>query len=407
MQGRAIDVSSARRSGQFLARDAGKPDGGRVRSRLPSPTHAMLTALHIVLILLALWLISGTLLNFSKSPHWYVRGWDFPRVFTASLSAAVLLPLAIWFHQHWWNWAVIAGLAFVIVRQLWLIWPYTPLAKERVKWADRPAGDDSFTLVISNVLMENEQHDLWLRTIRAANPDVIVALEVNATWDRVIEADLAPDFRHRRRQPQENYYGMVIYSRLEFDGEPELKFLVQDDIPSIHATLILKDGQRVKLHALHPRPPEPLRDQDSAPRDAELVIVGKHIGKHEAHEPTVVCGDLNDVAWSYTTQLFLRLSKMLDPRMGRGQYASFSANSRIFRFPLDHVFHSNEFHLVDLKRLGNVGSDHFPMCITLACRPEQARAEQPQPSADAEDHEDAEEIVQEQATREDSRTPSS
>lgn len=359
----------------------------------------MLTAIHIVLVLLALWLISGTLLNLSKHPHWYIRGWDFPRAFTAALSAAVVVPLAIWFHHHWWNWALIVGLILVIGRQLWLIWPYTPMAKERVKHADRPAGDDSFCLVISNVLMENDQHERWLRTIRSANPDVIVALEIDDRWNRILEGDLLPDFPHRRCQPQQNYYGMCVYSKLPFDGEPELRFVVQDDIPSLHLTLVLKDGQKVRLHALHPRPPEPLRDQDSAPRDAELVIVGKEIGALEAHVPTVVCGDLNDVAWSYTTQLFLRLSKMLDPRMGRGQYASYNANSRIFRFPLDHVFHSNEFHLLSLKRLPHVGSDHFPMCITLACRPEQARAEQPQPQADAGDHEDAAEIVQEQASR--------
>lgn len=361
----------------------------------------MFTAFHILLVVLALWLISGTLLNLSKHPHWYIRGWDFPRTFTAALSAAVAVPLAIWFHHHWWNWALIAGLAFVIARQLWLIYPYTPLARKRVKRADRPAGDDSFCLVISNVLMENEEHELWLRTVRGARPDVVVALEVNDRWDRVIEADLAQDFPHRRRQPQENYYGMVIYSKLPFETEPDLRFIVQDDIPSIHATLVLKDGQKVRLHALHPRPPEPLRDQSSAPRDAELVTVGKEIGELEIDVPTVVCGDLNDVAWSYTTQLFLRLSKMLDPRMGRGQYASYNANSRIFRFPLDHVFHSNEFHLVDLQRLTHVGSDHFPMCITLACRPEQARAEQPETHADADDHKAAEEMVAEQASRDD------
>jgi hypothetical protein len=85
--------------------------------------------------------------------------------------------------------------------------------------------------------------------------------------------------------------------------------------------------------------------------------------------------------------------------MGRGLYNSYSANSRVFRFPLDHVFHSNEFKLVDLRVLDHVGSDHFPMLIELSCDPEAAR-EQAEPETKASDHEEAHEIVQEQAERE-------
>jgi hypothetical protein len=41
------------------------------------------------LALAGVWLISGTLLNFSSHPHWYIRGWDFPRVLTAGLALMV------------------------------------------------------------------------------------------------------------------------------------------------------------------------------------------------------------------------------------------------------------------------------------------------------------------------------
>ncbi len=358
----------------------------------------MLVVLYVILALVAVWLISGTALNFSKHPHWYIRGWDFPRVVTAASAAALLGVYAILFHSRWWDWAMMAGLVFVIARQLYMIYPYTPLAPKKVKQSTRPAGDHRFRLVMSNVLQENEEHEKWLKVVRESDPDVIVAVEVDAKWDAALAA-LAEDYPHHVRHPRGNYYGMVLYSRLPFEEEPKVRFVVQDDVPSIHAIVRLKDGQRVCLHAMHPRPPEPVRNQDSAPRDAELVLIGKEIAAEERHVPTVVCGDLNDVAWAYTTQLFLRLSKLLDPRMGRGQYNSYSANSRIFRFPLDHVFHSNEFKLIDLQVCDPVGSDHFPMLIELSCDPE-AATEQPEPETKAQDHEDAAEIVQEQAERE-------
>ncbi len=56
---------------------------------------------------------------------------------------------------------------------------------------------------------------------------------------------------------------------------------------------------------------------------------------------------------------------MLDPRIGRGLYNSFHAEYPFLRFPLDHVFHSNHFGLVELKRLPYIGSDHFPLLVVL------------------------------------------
>jgi endonuclease/exonuclease/phosphatase (EEP) superfamily protein YafD len=176
---------------------------------------------------------------------------------------------------------------------------------------------------------------------------------------------------------------------------PEVQFLVQKDVPSIRTVFELRSGEQVVLYGLHPRPPEPIRDQSAAPRDAELVMVGRKIGSAPTR-PTVVMGDLNDVAWSSTSELFLRLSKLLDPRMGRGFYNSYNANNRLFRFPLDHVFHSNHFKLIALRRLEHVGSDHFPLLIELSYEP-QARAEQPALSNQAEDEQEAEQKLERQA----------
>lgn len=358
----------------------------------------LMTVLHILLTAVGVFLIAGTLVNFSKHPHWSIRLWDFPRVTAAVVGAFVGVVYAVFFHHRWWDWLLIGGLAFVLGRQLYMIYPYTPLAAQRVKRSTRPPGDESIRLVMSNVLMENRRFDRWLEVVRGADPDVIVAVETDAHWDAALRA-LERDYPHVVRHVQDNYYGMILFSRLQI-AKHEVRFLVQDDVPSIHATVKLRDGQRVCIHALHPRPPEPVRDQDSAPRDAELVLMGKEIDKHQRDAPTIVCGDLNDVAWSYTSQLFLRLSKLLDPRMGRGFYNSFNANWRLMRFPLDHVFHSDEFKLVDLRVLPHVGSDHFPMFVHLSCQPEAARDEQPEPSERGEDQAEAAEIIDKQVERE-------
>jgi endonuclease/exonuclease/phosphatase (EEP) superfamily protein YafD len=348
-------------------------------------------ALRWALALFGLWLISGTALGLSHHPHWYIRGWDFPRVLIAALALATGVAYrALVFDGRWYEIAFLAALGAVIAYQASRTVAFTPLARKQVRGAARPSPECTFRLAISNLLQENREHERWLAVMKEVDPDVIVALEVDRTW-RAALAALEKTHPHVVERVQDNYYGMALFSRLPL-GPHQVRFLVEDDIPSIRAEIALRGGDRFRLYALHPKPPEPLRDQDSAPRDAELVLVAREIAK-SPEVPTVVCGDLNDVAWSDTTRIFLRLSKMLDPRVGRFLLNTYNANNPLFRFPLDHVFHSKHFTLVRLQRLPKVGSDHFPVLIELSFEPEKA-PEQRQKPAQPEEREAAAEMVE-------------
>jgi endonuclease/exonuclease/phosphatase (EEP) superfamily protein YafD len=350
--------------------------------------------LRAALALGGLWLISGTLLNFSRHPHWYIRGWDFPRVITAALALMVGAAWAWTCDWQWWDWLFLALLLGVVAVQVWNIYPYTPLARQQVLLTERKEGARaSISLVATNVLMENREFEKWRDVIRAADPDVILAVEVDDAWMERAIHPLMADWPHVVAEPRDNHYGMVLLSRLELVNA-QIHHRVQDDIPSIHCGVRLDSGDVVNLHCLHPRPPEPLTDQDSKPRDAELVIVGRAIGDDPADPPSIVTGDLNDVAWSHTTRLFARLSGLLDPRIGRGFFNSYNAKNPLFRFPLDHFFHSDDFRLIELRRLDFVGSDHFPMYLALSYEPAR-QAEQPEPQEDAQDREQADKMVQE------------
>jgi endonuclease/exonuclease/phosphatase (EEP) superfamily protein YafD len=85
--------------------------------------------------------------------------------------------------------------------------------------------------------------------------------------------------------------------------------------------------------------------------------------------PSLVVGDLNDVAWSRTNGLFQKLSGLLDPRVGRGFYSTFNANWPFVRFPLDHAFLSRHFRVAAFEVLPHVGSDHFPVFVRLVLSP--------------------------------------
>lgn len=361
----------------------------------------MLRWLRWLVVGMGLFAQGGTLLSFSKSPHWLVRLWDFPRVQIAAAAALSNGIFAACFARRHrvFDWVFLLGNLLCVAWQGSKILPYTRLASVQVQRSGkaRPkksggSREHSFRLLISNVRMENEAYDQLLDTIEENDPDIILALETDEKWAWALEC-LTKSYPHVVRHPQENYYGLMLFSRLPL-SDTRIEFLVQDDVPSVHTVFELPSGVQVSLHGLHPRPPEPIRDQKSTPRDAELVVVGRSV-REENGRPTVVAGDLNDVAWSPTSELFIRLSGLLDPRIGRGFYNSFNADSKIQRYPLDHVFHSDHFRLVDLQVLPSIGSDHFPVLIELSYEPE-AAAETETPEPENGDHEEAEEKLAEQ-----------
>ena len=127
---------------------------------------------------------------------------------------------------------------------------------------------------------------------------------------------------------------------------------------------------------------------------SRVALFGGIYSNHIALRAAIVCGDLNDVAWSQTTRLFQRVSRLLDPRVGRGLYATFHADYPFARWPLDHLFHDETFALRRLDVLESIGSDHFPIYVQLLHDPALARHHEA-PAADGEDHREATERIAE------------
>jgi endonuclease/exonuclease/phosphatase (EEP) superfamily protein YafD len=249
--------------------------------------------------------------------------------------------------------------------------------------------ETNISLLIFNVLMENENYDCALKMILRYDADIVLLAEPDAKWAENL-APLKEKYEYTVFCPLDNRYGMMLYSRLPLH-DTELQFLIQADIPSIHTQVRLPTGRDIALHGVHPRPPMPGENTRSTERDGELLLVGKAI--RESDLPCIVAGDLNDVAWSRTTQLFKRISGLLDPRVGRGFYNTFHAHYPFLRVPLDHVFHSPHFRLASLERVDDAcGSDHFPVYICLSLEPD-APAIQANPVAKVEEAKEASEVI--------------
>ncbi len=346
------------------------------------------------------WLLGGaallaTLLPLLRQTAWWIRIGDFPRLqIVAGLGAAVLPTLALPAFATPTGKGFAVALGAALLYQFSRIWPYTPLHRRQVQDAERPASDEAhqLSLLVTNVLMYNRDASRCLGHIRHQRPDIVLAVETDEWWLSQLRS-LETDFAYTCYAPLPNTYGMLVFSRLPL-LDPQIQYLLNPDVPSFHGRVQLPNGVAVQLHFLHPKPPTPAEAKTSARRDAELLVVGRLIAQHDG--PTVVAGDLNDVAWSHTSELFRRLSRLLDPRIGRGLLPTFHADYRLLRWPLDHVFHSAHFRLQALARLTHIGSDHFPIFIRLSYEPNGWQTQEAElETADADDQQEATEKIQE------------
>ena len=259
------------------------------------------------------------------------------------------------------TWGLIAVSFLCCAYHGWWILPYTRLFPEEVKSAAKTDIQRIIKIMAANVLTPNRNAKGLIELVRENAPDILVTLESDAWWQAKLDA-LEPDYPFTIKCPLDNLYGMHVYSKLQLT-DSRVDYLVEPDVPSIHALVSLPSGQQIRVHFLHPAPPSPTENEQSLERDAELIIVAKSAAGTDL--PVIVTGDLNDVAWSETTRLFRKISGLLDPRVGRGMFNTFHANYCFIRWPLDHLFHSKHFSLSYMRRLRGFGSDHFPLLTEL------------------------------------------
>lgn len=306
-------------------------------------------------------LIIGAFIPFMREQTWWLRAWTYARLqmlVLCSLSALIYLFLpgleSLWDKLIW---------VILIISAIGCLKDVLPFTKIMPKQT-RPYKDSephiSIRLMVGNVLMENIDFADYLHQIERVQPDIIFLVETDERWRDKLST-LENDYPYRYLLPLPDFNGMLFYSRFPIVDVQE-RYLVQDHIPSLTLDLDVGHTQPLRFYGVHPRPPRP--EDDTADLDKELSFIASECGHMSV--PIIVTGDLNDVGWSSTTKKFLRVSGLLDPRHGRGLYNSYNAKNPLIRWPLDHVFHSKHFSLIDMQRLKPYGSDHFPLLIHFA-----------------------------------------
>ena len=317
-----------------------------------------------------------TLLPFIAIDYWWIRIFDFPHFQLTLLTFAALVTYFIRFDIKQSSDYVFVGVILsCFIFQASKIYPYTRLADVEVLESSTSATS-TLSIFAANVLQKNERPEKLISAITSYHADILLCTETNQRWLNQIAPVVEKKYPFKVEYPLDNTYGMLLYSKFPLIN-PQVKFMVEDSIPSIHSLFTTPTGDTIALFAIHPTPPMPQHNPSSSDRDAEMMKIA--FLSMQSKFPVVVIGDFNDVAWSESTRNFQKISGLLDPRKGRGFYNTFNAKSFIMRWPLDHVFMSEHFRVIELKRAEDIDSDHFPIFAKLSLEPDVAHAQKAAP----------------------------
>lgn len=322
--------------------------------------------MNIILTSLSSLILISTLLPLIRHDNWIFRVFEYPRIQKLIL---VSIFLVLWIIQaigsfNYLESFFILALSGLMIYLIVCIYPFTRFSPKMIV---NCKGDstESIHLFVLNVYQYNRNYEKTINIIKVENPDVFFLVETDAAWAEAISF-FKNDYPYQIEVPQDNTYGLIFYSKYEIFGA-SVHYLIDDGVPSIELDLKINESTMIHVFGIHPTPPVPTENPRSTDRDAEILLVGKQAKNH--HGPCIVIGDLNDVGWSYTSELFLKTSGLLDLRRGRGMFNTFHAKYALMRWPLDHIFVSKHFTLKSIDRLPAVDSDHFPINTKLCVQP--------------------------------------
>ena len=332
-------------------------------------------ALRWTLLLAAPVALAATVVPVWPTNTWWVRVLDYPRLQMLAAMFLALTVLVVLVRRGWAVWLASGCYAVACVWNVVLLSPY--LLPPVFGWpaAEVAAGtcgtDRRLRVLAANVQMSNAHDDRLLKLVRAADPDVAWFQETDQWWeDRLSTLSDAMPYGLAKAQP--NYFGVHLFSKWPLE-DAGVRYYTKSRNPSVAATVTLPGGEKVRLYAIHPRPPQ--IGQSTAERDAQMMAAA--LDAYDTTLPHVLLGDLNAVPWEDMLRRLREVGGFHDPRWGRGLLISWNAQSTTWKWPLDHILTGPAFELVSLEVLGPFGSDHYPMVATLCLAPGPVRERRP------------------------------
>jgi endonuclease/exonuclease/phosphatase (EEP) superfamily protein YafD len=206
-----------------------------------------------------------------------------------------------------------------------------------------------------NLLQFNRHTKNLVESIRRTEADVIAFQEVDGVWACQLETALSDTYPYQLSVPQNNCYGMAMYSKVPIN---KWKVYEWEGYPAIAATT-RHQGTDTLILSLHAA--SPVSHGRYAARNRQLQQAGELLAGQ--NQPTILLGDFNTVPWDKPLRELKQKSKLKDSRLG--YQATWPTWLGRYGIPIDYVLHSREWQVVASQTQYLPGSDHRAMVTDL------------------------------------------
>ena len=276
-------------------------------------------------------------------------GFDLAAHFRVQYAALLVPAFTLLAGLRWRKTAVVAGAA--LLGNLALI---IPLYVVQPVQAD---GTETLQILSFNVTASNPERTSVIDYLRASGADIIFLHESSTDWEDALgRSDLS--YRMVSAREPGSVFGTLALIR---EGAVA-NVLPLGDFGQWSIEVITElDGTEIKVLGTHPL--SPVSPARAAARDEQLSIIGDWAARQD--DPVVVTGDFNASTWSRGFALVTGRVDLVNSQRGFGIQASWPAGYPLFGIPIDHLIHSPELTTIDRHLGENLGSDHYPLFVTI------------------------------------------
>jgi endonuclease/exonuclease/phosphatase (EEP) superfamily protein YafD len=167
--------------------------------------------MNLVVLGLTVLVVLCTMLPLIRTGRWWIRALDFFRLQIATLALLTCGLVLFVIDENFLRLWLLVVLVGCLIFHGYRLYPYTLLSAHQVLPATKADPAYQMSLLVANIQMDNHQSDRFIATVRAANPDVICLLETDEWWIHHLH-ELTDAYPYTVQQPQDNFYGMAVYS---------------------------------------------------------------------------------------------------------------------------------------------------------------------------------------------------
>lgn len=250
-----------------------------------------------------------------------------------------------------------AGMAAIFA--LVNVTPILPLYTHKKR---RTAPQNTYRILLANVLQKNTAYHKVQRLIQKHSPDYVILIETNADWINEMRV-LEDEYPFRINADRNDNYGVSLFSRIP-PREADIIYFGDRRVPSIVSRFEL-NGECLAIVCTHPPPPKGWLN--SRNRNQQLNDVAGFIRTQDAH--VCLVGDLNITPWSPYFKGLLEESGLINSAVGFGIQPTWPVGMPLLRVPIDHCLVSSGIQITCRTVGPDIGSDHFPVLMDFCIQP--------------------------------------